>query len=68
MNKFFLKSKTIIGILISALPTLLPALGFSFSVDDAQMVSTTVDAVVQAGGLLLALYGRFVSDTKITIT
>lgn len=58
-NKFFLKSKTIIGVILSVLPALLPALGISFSADDAQMVSSNIDAVIQAVGAALALYGRF---------
>lgn len=67
MNKIFLKSKTILGIVFSALPTLLPALGFSYSVDDAQLVSSTVDALIQAGGLVFAVYGRLVAKNSLTI-
>lgn len=58
-NKFFLKSKTIIGVILSALPALLPALGITFSADDAQLVSSGVDALIQAVGAILAVYGRF---------
>lgn len=58
-NKFFLKSKTIIGVILSALPALLPALGITFSADDAQLVSSGVDALIQAVGAVLAVYGRF---------
>lgn len=58
-NKFFLKSKTIIGVLLSIAPTLLPALGLSFSVEDGQMISAGVDAIIQAVGAVLAVYGRF---------
>ena len=61
MDKFFLKSKTIIGVIMSVLPALLPALGLSFSVDDAAMVNSTVDALIQAGGAILAVYGRFMA-------
>ena len=59
MDKFFLKSKTIIGVIMSVLPALAVAFGFTFSADDAAMVNSTVDALIQAGGALLAVYGRF---------
>lgn len=63
--KWFLKSKTIIGVIISVLPALLPALGVSFSADDAHLVSGTVDSVMQAIGALLAVYGRWVSTDAV---
>lgn len=59
MDKFFLKSKTILGVILSVLPTLLPALGINFGADDAQMINATLDSLVQAAGALLAVYGRF---------
>ena len=64
--KWFLKSKTIIGLVISVLPALLPALGISFSVDDSQLVSGTLDGVIQGIGGVLALYGRFVAKAPVT--
>jgi len=65
MDKFFLKSKTIIGVIVTVLPTLLPALGVSFSAEDAQLISSTGDAIIQAVGALLAVYGRFVAKDDI---
>jgi hypothetical protein len=59
MDKFFLKSKTIIGIVVSILPALAIQFGLSFSVDDAAMINTTVDQLIQAAGALIAVWGRF---------
>ncbi len=59
MDKFFLKSKTVIGLIISVLPALLPALGLSFSADDGQLVSGSFDSIMQGVGGVVALYGRF---------
>jgi len=68
MNKFFLKSKTIIGVVVTILPTLLPILGVSFSTEDAQLISSMGDAVIQAFGAILAVYGRFVAKNDIGLT
>ena len=59
MDKFFLKSKTIIGIIVSILPALLPQFGLSFSAEDGALINTTVDQLIQAAGAVLAMYGRF---------
>ena len=59
MDKFFLKSKTIIGLILSVLPALLPALGISFGADDVDLVNSTVDALIQGFGAIMAVYGRF---------
>lgn len=59
MNKFFLKSKTIIGAIVSILPVLLPQIGISFSPEDGAMINDTVDKIIHAAGAVLAIYGRF---------
>lgn len=66
-SKMFLKSKTVIGVVIAALPTLLPALGVDFSAADGQFVSSSVDAIIQGVGSILALYGRFVAKDKLKV-
>jgi len=68
MEKFFLKSKTILGVIVTMLPTLLPALGISFGAEDAQLISNTGDALIQVGGAMLAVYGRFVAKHDIGLT
>ena len=59
MNKYFLKSKTIWGIIVMALPALLPVLGLSLTPDDTTLITQTGDSVMTAIGGILAVYGRF---------
>ena len=59
MDKFFLKSKTILGIIISIMPALLPEVGVSFSEADGQLITSTWDSIIQSVGAVLAVYGRF---------
>ncbi len=66
--KWFLKSKTIWGVVISILPALLPVLGLSFSADDTVLISNSGDAIIQAIGAVIAIYGRFVATGPATIT
>ncbi len=61
MDKFFLKSKTIIGIVVSILPTLLPELGVSFTAEDGALINQSVDSVIQGAGAVLAVWGRFMA-------
>lgn len=64
--KFIAKSKTVWGTIISLLPTLLPLFGVNFGVDETQLISNIYDALVTATGGLIALWGRFTADTKLT--
>ena len=66
-NKWFVKSKTLIGIVISVLPTILPALGISFGADDLQLVNGFVDASIQLIGASLAIYGRWVATQPVSV-
>lgn len=65
--KFFLLSKTIIGIIVAALPVLLPQLGISFTAEDGIFITEAWDGIVQAAGLVLAAYGRFKAEKKLTV-
>ena len=58
MDKFFLKSKTILGVILTILPTLLPWFGISFGPDDTQLVNEAFDSTITAVGAVLAVYGR----------
>jgi len=58
-DKFFLKSKTIWGVIVMALPALLPVLGISLGADDTALITATGDQVMTAIGGLIAVYGRF---------
>jgi hypothetical protein len=60
--KFFLKSKTALGILTSALGMLLPVFGVHFDPGGAMDVLNQLSMV---GGLALSLYGRVKADSPI---
>lgn len=65
-KKSVLESKTILGALASLAPTVLPIIGIAFGSDAAHLFSSAVDALLQIGGVGLAIYGRIVADSKIT--
>ncbi len=67
-SKTFLASKTIWGVIIMALPALLPLFGVSFGVDDTAVVNDAADKVFQAAGALIAVWGRWSASTKLSIT
>lgn len=58
MNKYYLKSKTIWGIIVMILPVLLPLLGVSLGADDTALITDAGDKVMIAIGAVLATYGR----------
>jgi hypothetical protein len=62
------KSKTILGIFLTALVALAPEVGISFGTDSAQLISQTWDAVIQAITLGFATYGRIVAKGPIRRT
>ncbi len=66
-NKIFLKSKTVWGVVIMAIPALFPLFGWTFTVDDTAVVNEAADKVFQAVGALLTLYGRFAATTTLTV-
>ncbi len=66
-TKFFLSSKTIIGAILTAIVAFAPLVGLSFSADDAQLVSTQIDAILKAIGILLVVWGRLTATTSLTI-
>lgn len=66
-SKAFLASKTIWGLIVAALPTLAPLIGLNLTADDASMLGSHVDAVLQAVGFALALYGRVKADKPLSV-
>ncbi len=68
MDKNFLSSKTIQGILITVLPIILPLIGISFSADDGAVLSQNIDAIISAVGAIWATYGRIVASGSISLT
>ena len=67
MDKFFLKSKTIIGILLAAAVGIAPELGLSFGEDSAAMISAEMDKIIQALSLLFSVFGRFKATGSVTL-
>lgn len=59
-SKFFLKSKTVIGALIMAAPEVLPVLGATLGISDADadLINGTLDAVIQLVGFITLIIGR----------
>lgn len=65
MEKNILKSKTILGILITAFVSLAPELGWSFSEADGEFIMDGVDQAIEAVGLVLATWGRLTAEAKL---
>lgn len=73
-KKLFLKSKTLIGLLVSAAPAILGAFGFDLNAESATELggvlgglADNVEGIIQAGGLLLAAYGRIKATKPLTV-
>ena len=67
-TKIFLASKTVWGVVLIALPQILPLLGFSFTADDTSLLTTAGDQVFQAIGAVIVVWGRWSASTKLSIT
>lgn len=68
-TKSIFLSKTVIGIVIAGLGMIAPVLqakfGITVTADDGMSILNSLDSIMQAGGLLLALYGRVKATKKI---
>jgi uncharacterized membrane protein len=67
MNKFFLKSKTIIGALVTMAPTIATLFGFTFTENDSVMISQVADGIIQILGAALVVYGRLNAKEKLYV-
>lgn len=67
-NKFFAKSLTIWGALITAAPQLAPLVGFDFTVSDAQDVNNAVNGVISAVGVVITVIGRLRAKQGLSLT
>jgi hypothetical protein len=74
-TKFILKSKTILGIVIAAVPAVLGLFGIEAVQADVQTIADSVfgiiekfEGIITLGGLALATYGRIKADKALTIT
>ncbi len=66
-TKWFLKSKTVIGLLITILPTVAALIGWNLSADDTAFINSEVDKVITGVGAVLSLVGRFKSNSTVTL-
>ncbi|MDC0600101.1 hypothetical protein OAO65_02205 [Flavobacteriales bacterium] len=67
MNKFFLKSKTIMGALVTLAPTIAVLFGYTLTEDDSAMITQTADAIIQLIGAALVVYGRVTAKEKLYV-
>ena len=67
MDKFFLKSKTIIGILLTLIVSLAPAIGLTFGTDDAHLISELWDKIAIVASAGMAVIGRFTAKSSLKV-
>ena len=64
-SKFILKSKTILGALLTFAIAALPQLGVSFTGEDAALIAGGIDELAMLATTLFTIYGRYKADTKV---
>jgi uncharacterized membrane protein len=65
--KPFYKSLTILSALLALAVQLAPVLGFTFTAEDAALISTNIDAIITALAALGVVVGRVNAHTDITL-
>jgi uncharacterized lipoprotein NlpE involved in copper resistance len=60
-----LQSRTIIGVLIALIPTILKIFGIDLGADSASTVAQAVELGFEFGGSVLAIYGRWQATKRI---
>ena len=63
-NKIFLKSKTVWGVIVMALPVILPLFGVNI---DTSAIGGAGDQILTAVGAILAIYGRVKASGGISV-
>ena len=64
-SKFFLKSKSILGLIVAGVPAVAQIIDAQFGTH--LVASQLVAQIIQIGGLILAFIGRLTADTKLTL-
>jgi len=64
-SKFFLKSKTVLAVVMSTLVLWAPQVGIDFSQADAGFIMGNLNELIATGFGALAVWGRVVADTKV---
>ena len=68
MDKFVLKSKTIIGLIVATLAMWAPQLGLDFSQEDGAFVMTHLNELIATASVAFAAFGRIVAEGKLRFT
>lgn len=66
-EKWLARSKTIVGIILGALPTVLPMLGISFTPDDQHLMGQWFDVTFQLIMWGMAFWGRMRPTANLTM-
>lgn len=66
-EKFALTSKTVLGALLAFVVSVGSLIGVAINEDQAATITENWEAIVTAVGSLIAIYGRIVADSKITL-
>lgn len=65
MDKFPLKSKTILAAILAGAVTLLPYVGISFGADDSALITEAFDKGLALFALVMTIYGRIDIGKKV---
>ena len=68
MDKFFLYSKTIQGILITLIPVIAGLFGWEWSTDDTGSINEIINLGLAFGGAIWAWYGRAKATVPLSVT
>lgn len=66
-EKFFLHSKTIIGVIIMMLVQIGPMLGVSFTQEDGNILMNNFDVIATSLGALIAVWGRVAAKSDLVV-
>ncbi len=66
--KWFIASKTLLGVVATILPTLLPLFGIGLDPNDGVLFTDLADKIIMFAGAALAVYGRFVASGSLSAT
>lgn len=58
-TKFILKSKTVVGVAIGFVPTLMALIGVDWSAEQTQEIKVLIDAGITLAGAGIAIWGRY---------
>lgn len=67
MTKFFLKSKTVQGIIVTAIPAVMALLEIEWTEDQTSQLNLIMDSALTALGTAWALFGRATADSKLRL-